>query len=246
MTFIHFVSISRSQYPELVVYFRRFSQSHKFVKYPRRTTPMFSNMPRLRPNGVPYPDWIRAQIENSPATETTRCIAQRLNVSQSTVSRVLRAHLSSPQVDGSRHSERVLTEDDAAFLCILKCEYPQVSLSECQLALESERGKIVSLATVSREIQRLGMTRKKMQRFSSRRDESARVRWWTMPPHLGGCAGVDWKNLVDIDESTINFGDSQRRYGHSFAGLPARCPSLVRNFFGHLISQKLISILAAS
>ena len=184
-------------------------------------------MPRLRPSGVPYPDWLRAQIENSPATETTRCIAQRLNVSQSTVSRVLRSTLTLPDSTPHRNKERMLTEEDAAFLCILKCEYPQASLSECQLALELERGKLVSLATVSREIQRLGMTRKKMQRFSCRRDESARVRWWTMPPHMGGCAGVDWSNLIDIDESTICFGDSQRRYGHSFAGMPARYPSLV-------------------
>ena len=183
-------------------------------------------MPRHRPFGVAYPDWLRVQIENSPAIETTRSIAQRLNVSQSTVSRVLRSNLSNADNARSRNEDRALSEKDAAFLCILKCEYPQASLSECQLAIELERGKLVSLATVSREIRRLGMTRKKMQRFSCRRDEASRVRWWTMPPHLGGCAGVDWSNIVDIDESTICFGDSQRRYGHSFAGLP-RYPSLV-------------------
>ena len=149
-------------------------------------------------------------------------------MSQSTVARILRSDFSVRDDNGVRLSECSLTVEDAAFLCILKCEYPQASLAECQIALHSERGKLVSLATVSREIKRLGMTRKKMQRFSCRRDEASRVRWWTMPPHMGGCAGVDWTNLVDIDESSINFGESQRRYGHSFAGMPARFPSLVR------------------
>ena len=184
-------------------------------------------MPRLRPVGVPYPDWVRAQIQDSSWHESTRSIARRMNISQSTVSRVLRSDLHVRDGMGVRLSECLLTEEDAAFLCILKCEYPQASLSECQIALELERGKFVSLSTVSREIQRLGMTRKKLQRFSCRRDEAARVRWWTMPPHMGGCAGVDWTNLVDIDESNIQFGESHRRYGHSFAGMPARYPSLV-------------------
>ena len=193
-------------------------------------------MPRHRPVGVPYPDWIRAQIQDSPVIESTRSIARRLNLSQSTVSRILRSDLSARDNSGVRLSECILTEDDASFLCILKCEYPQASLTECQLALELERGKVVSLSTVSRELQRLGMTRKKLQRFSCRRDENSRVRWWTMPPHMGGCLGVDWTNLVDIDESSIQFGETHRRYGHCFSGMPARFPSLVsKTFFSYAL-----------
>ena len=190
-------------------------------------TEYFSNMPRHRPTGTAYPDWLRAKIQDSSPLEDTRSIARRLNVSQSTVVRVLNSNDDLRDSDGRRLRECILSEEDAAFLCVLKCEYPQASLDECKLALELERGKIVSLSTVSREIVRLGMTRKKMSRFSCKRDENSRVRWWTQPPHLGGCLGVDWTNLVDIDESTIQFGDSQRRYGHSFSGLPARYPSLV-------------------
>jgi transposase len=184
-------------------------------------------MPRLRPTGVAYPDWLRARIQDSPLVETTRSIAKRVGVSQSTVVRILNSDLASRSRNGERFWECVLSESDAAFLCILKCEYPQASLSECRVALEIERGKVVSNSTVSRELQRLGMTRKKMQRYSSRRSEDSRVGWWTKPPHMRGCAGVDWTNMVDIDESNVQFGDSQRRYGHSFRGLPARCQSLV-------------------
>ena len=188
-------------------------------------------MPRHRPAGIAYPDWLRARIHDSPPSESTRSIASRLHVSQSTVVRVLNSATASTGLNGQRQRECILTEDDASFLCVLKCEYPQASLYECQIALELERGKAVSISTVSREIRRLGMTRKKMSRFSCKRDENARVRWWTHPPHLGGCLGVDWTNLVDIDESSIQFGDSQRRYGHSLSGMPARYPSVVHLLF---------------
>ena len=184
-------------------------------------------MPRLVPVGVPYPDWLRARIQEAPCVESTRSIAKRFNVSQSTVVRMLTSDLASRSRNGNRYAECILSQADASFLCILKCEYPQASLAECQVALELERGKTVSLATVSRELKRLGMTRKKMQRFSSRRSEDSHVFWWTRPPHMGGCAGVDWSNMVDIDESNVQFGDSQRRYGHSFSGHPARYQSLV-------------------
>ena len=186
-------------------------------------------MSSLVPVGVPYPDWFRAQIQAAPAIETTRSIARRFRVSQSTVVKILNSDLSSRSQNGRRFAECVLSQSDAAFLCILKCEYPQASLAECCVALETERGKVVSISTVSRELKRLGTTRKRMQRFLTRRNEDMRVRWWTRPPHMGGCAGVDWTNMVDIDESNVQFGDSQRKYGHSFSGYPARTQSLVNN-----------------
>jgi len=194
-------------------------------------------MPRTRPVGVAYPDYLRAQIQDSSPIETTRSIANRLKVSQSTVVRVLNSDLAVRSKSGHRFHDCVLSEEDAAFLCILKCEYPQASLAECRVALELERGKLVSDSTVSGELTRLGVTRKKLQRVSTRRDENSRVRWWTKPPHLGGCAGVDWFDMIDIDESNIRFGDSQRRYGHSFNGMPARIQSLVRFcFYIHIIT----------
>ena len=46
-------------------------------------------MPRHRPVGVAYPDWVRAEVIDSPLHESTRDIADRLGISQSTVVRVL-------------------------------------------------------------------------------------------------------------------------------------------------------------
>ena len=191
----------------------------------------FSGMPRHRPVGVAYPDWIRSQVLDSPIHESTRDIAERLKISQSTVVRVLATEGNVLSRSGPRIATMLLDEEDAAFLCLLKLTYPQASLSECSMALETERGKIVSLATVSREIRRLGMTRKKMQHYSTRRDEDLRVAWWTRPPHMGGCSGVDWTNMIDIDESNVNLGDVKRQYGHAFEGQPARFASLVSALF---------------
>ena len=110
---------------------------------------------------------------------------------------------------------------------LVKGNLPASIVEECQLALLIERGKDISQSTVSCEIRRLGMTRKRMQHFSTRRDEDRRVSWWTLPPHMGGCAGVDWSNLVDIDEAGIKLGDSRRTFGHSFSGQPARVSAFV-------------------
>ena len=124
-------------------------------------------MPRCRttPCGVPYPDWIWGQIIDSPVSETTRSIATRLNVSQSTVVRVLNEDEDRVRREGPRPQECILSEEDAAFLCILKCHCPQASLSECQQALDIERSKKVSISTISRELKRLGMTRNTIGTF---------------------------------------------------------------------------------
>ena len=188
-------------------------------------------MPRPRPVGVAYPDWLRARVLEASPFETTRSIARRLGISQATVSRWICEPSTHGTATGPRLHTCTLSKEDAAFLCVLKLTYPQASLMECKLALLLERNKDVSLATVSREIKRLGMTRKVIQRFSNRRDEDRRVAWWTTPPHLGGCAGVDWSNLVDIDEANVKFGDSQRKYGHAFSGHAARVSSFVSLFF---------------
>ena len=186
-------------------------------------------MPRQNQR-VPYPDWLRAEVLDSHPGESSRDVAENLSISQSTVIRIWRDAGAIQGKSGTRLQLCSLNEEDATFLCLLKVTYPQASLSECQLAIEIERGKLVSLSTVSRELRRLGMTRKKMERFSTRRDEDRRVSWWTNPPHMGGCAGVDWSNIVDIDESNVRFGDLQRRYGHALAGQPARVSAFVSPF----------------
>jgi transposase len=50
--------------------------------------------------------------------------------------------------------------------------------------------------------------------------------------------------MVDIDESNVQFGDCQRRYGHSFSGHPARYQSLVCSNFN--VNSFMKSLLQSS
>ena len=151
-----------------------------------------------------------------------------VGVSQSTVSRVLRRR-SEYHNDLVRDRNRrfKLSENLAAVLFLLLLLHPQITLLECQSFLEAEKGVRVSISTICRELQRLGFTSKKVQHFSCKRNEERRVQWWTEPPSRGGCFGVDWRYMVDIDESHIRWGDTRRQYGHSLVGVPARYSALV-------------------
>ena len=185
-------------------------------------------MSSLRPKGVPYPDWVVARILACPDNWSNRAIASVVGVSPSTVSRVLRRRSQDPnELNGRRNRRFKLTEQMAGVLFLLLLIHPQITLLECQSFLETEKGVRVSLSTICRELQRLGFTRKKVQHFSCKRNEERRVQWWTEPPSRGGCFGVDWRCMVDIDESHIRWGDTRRQYGHSLVGVPARYSALV-------------------
>ena len=75
------------------------------------------------------------------------------------------------------------------------------------------------MATISRTIRRLGLTRKKIKRVAKQRSEELRenFRATTM---LDG--GVYKRNMfIFIDEMGFDCRDSRRRFGYSIAGLPA-------------------------
>ena len=73
-------------YTYLSSFHKQWSTQHlkhqdKLTKYKilRQLSPQptlqFQNMPRLVPVGVPYPDWLRARIQEAPCVESTRSIA---------------------------------------------------------------------------------------------------------------------------------------------------------------------------
>ena len=175
-----------------------------------------------------YPQWIRDRIMFAPTTWSTRKIAQTLGVSHQTVFRVRKAFINrNLQMESAQTSSNYkLSRTSVLALFILVVVYPQVSLEEARVFL-AERGDHVSISTICREFLRLGFSRKRMQHYSCRRNEERRVQWWTEPPHRGGCFGVSWENIVDIDESKIQWGDTRRLYGRSLVGIPARRPALV-------------------
>jgi transposase len=177
------------------------------------------------PSGVPYPYWMRQRILNRSGTVRER--AELEGVSVSTVRRVDRATNNMPH-NRESSARFKLDEEDAYVLGLFKMSYPVASLEECQQLLALGQGKIVSASTVSRELQRMGFSRKRVQRYSCRRDETQRVAFWRNPPEQGGCFGVCVDDLVDLDESCFPFEKARRTYGHMISGLPARVASEVR------------------
>eukprot|EP01043_Picozoa_sp_COSAG02_P024844 COSAG02_NODE_1374_length_13005_cov_5.606152_7_plen_182_part_00 len=85
-------------------------------------------------------------------------------------------------------------------------------------------GEVLKRSQCSKELKRLGFTRKKLAHLSRRRDEAQRVSWWTsppMPPVPGGPRGVhglDTRLLIDIDEKPIWLHHCNRQYGHALQG----------------------------
>jgi transposase len=70
---------------------------------------------------------------------------------------------------------------------------------------------------VSRGLQALGFTKKKLSHINIRRDPVQRQQWWTLPsPH--GVFNVSRDRLVDIDESGIVLYSAERGFGHSPRG----------------------------
>jgi hypothetical protein len=178
------------------------------------------------PNGVAYPLWKQLNILCASGTVVER--AEQQGVSESTVRRVDRRYLMERRIAEAR-DKKTLSQEDAHALCLFKLTSPTASLAECQQFVTQAQGKLVSTATISRELSRLGFTRKRVQHYSNRRDEASRVSWWTCPPSQGGCFGVPVDAIVDIDESHFPFEKGYRAYGHSMEGMPARVAAQVNS-----------------
>ena len=188
---------------------------------------------RLFPNGVPYPRYIRENIVLSSGQLLE--VSKEWNVSRSTVYRIKLLMRLTDDVCGrkpyaltKKWSKCTLSAEDALNLSLFVIMCPQVTLFECKQFLLIGIQVEVSLSTVCRELKRLGITRKQLNRPSLRRREIDRVNWWINLPHLGGIGGVRAELLVDIDESSFNWGNSMRKYGYSFRGERAKAFGLVR------------------
>lgn len=97
-------------------------------------------------------------------------------------------------------------------LAWLKMHNPPALLDEVKNFMEAvtARGLDLSLSTYCRELERLGMTRKKMQYFSCRRDETDRVNFWCNSPnhpYRPGVFGLSYLDIIDLDEAPdVEFG----------------------------------------
>jgi transposase len=120
---------------------------------------------------------------------------------------------------------RRLTEEEASLIFVLKSLRRTVSLNEVQATLKTAYGKDVSLATISNEYVRLGLSNKAVQRYSMTRDEEDRIAYFCNSPDYverPGVCGVPSERFVDIDETGRYTSAATRKRGHWLKGFPAR------------------------
>ncbi|KAF9778378.1 hypothetical protein BJ322DRAFT_973507, partial [Thelephora terrestris] len=73
--------------------------------------------------------------------------------------------------------QRLLKDSDLSFVREVIHAQPSAYLDEIQCKLATIRGVQVSLATVSRTLSRMGLTRKALSREASERNEDVRMLW---------------------------------------------------------------------
>ena len=96
-----------------------------------------------------------------------------------------------------------MDEDDALFLWCWTMAFPEVMRDEAQVALQMFRGVTVSLPTISREWQRLGLSRGVMTWYSALRREPSRIAWWCNPPDPALNVKVSAIHLVASSAGTV-------------------------------------------
>lgn len=123
---------------------------------------------------------LRIRIVEARAKEgqTYEELAERFDVGRATVDRVLRLARETGSVEPAPHgggTPRRVTDVEQAVLRELVRTRPDATLDELCVALTVRTGVDISRATMGRELQRLGLTRKK-NRWSPR--SSARPKSW--------------------------------------------------------------------
>ena len=198
------------------------------------------------PRGVAYPVWFRANIVS--ASGSIDDIAERYHCSRASVIRFRRLSARGLPLAGGRQpilnpDDRnwTLNSDQVVDMLQFICMCPQVSLVELQSYLLLGFHVNVSQSTLCRELRRCGFSRKKINRFSSQRNEAQRVDWWVNGIHNNGVAGVNPDLLVDIDESTFTWDSAQRKHGYSLIGTKVMCGGLVSIYFFDFPQNMLMS-----
>lgn len=158
---------------------------------------------------APYSTDLRQRVIDAyKANEgSQRQLAKRFKVRLSFVQRLIRRHENTGQVTAKLHAggaRAKITVEGLPIVQQLVNEQPDALLAELCARLQERSGLKVSIPTMHRAVQRLGLTTKKKRALASEQD-SPRVckmrfeyRDWVL--------GVDPGNLVFVDESGLNLG----------------------------------------
>lgn len=148
-----------------------------------------------------------------------RKLAELAGCSIGTITNILMYHRifgSSVNPFGRRPGRsRELDEEDRGYLEHLLQREPTIYLDEIQQKFQEDRAIYPSIATIQREIKRLGITRKTISKEALERNDLLRAIW------EGNMAQYDDPELfVFLDESAVNNLSTQRFAGWSTCGTP--------------------------
>jgi transposase len=109
----------------------------------------------------------------------------------------------------------ILNDGDLNYLRELYTAMPTMLMDEARDKLFMIRGVWVSLATISRALDKLNLPRKRISRAAAERDEELRAVWQA---EMGQYEDPDM--FVALDESAVDNRTPQRPYGRAPAGEP--------------------------
>ena len=146
-----------------------------------------------------------------------RSVAETLNVSLGFVHHIVDLYRTYGQVTDPtampRRGRRIVTTADEDFIRSLMRAQPSIYLDEIQQELESVLGLFVSIATISRTLARMEISKKSLSRRAAERNEELRTLWELELTQLS-----DPDLFVFIDESAVDNRTVQRSQGWSAVG----------------------------
>ena len=150
--------------------------------------------------------------------KSVKDISDNLFLSQSTVYRILNRFERTGNVspDLPTPKSRCLHDHDIFIIVQLLSERPSCYLREIQHELLQITGTIASMATICRDLKRLGFTRKKVKYIALQRCKIMRAEYQC---HV---SMYNSSSFVFIDESGSDIKDCRRRYGYALQGYPAK------------------------
>jgi len=164
-----------------------------------------------------YPLFFRRRVMNAAGSVEDR--AWRFGVCERTIENleellVQTGGLQRPQNAG-RHTET--PPNVVNLLRWLYYSLPDTTADEAINLIHLLTGVRLNDWNITRNLQRIGFTRKKARIFFHLRNEERRMNWWNNGPFgprgVAGVSGVPVANLIDIDECSVVLGSANRRYG---------------------------------
>jgi transposase len=153
------------------------------------------------PDGVPYQLSFRQNVVHlHTAGGTYRAIATRLGCHHATAWRICQKYLRTGDPEAEKppgYRQRMLSGAEAAVVAQLKLMLPSISGIEVQRMLQLMCNQSPSLATISRELDRMDFSFRRIRMVSVNRNPLLRMQHYTRPPPHG-VAGTNGALTVNV------------------------------------------------